>query len=487
MNSTNYNIHRTLQRSKPTSLKIFRKREGWFTIAIIALAIGVGTTVVFAIAPANGGSVGGSTTVVDNTAGDQLDPHVSGNIAAYTDQSNIDGVVIRYYDFLNPVSPNATIPGSSGHQDTLSDVNDTHIAFSRFNAVDGTRSCMVFDLATNSTIKIASASSVGATAVGGDTVAFVSSGDIMVGRISAPLAPLTNLSASAASDASPAVSPAGDVVVWASCISPGTNCSIMKATVEGGAWSAPSLVSSAPSTNPDIDGTNIVYYSNGDIIYRAVGGGAAVQLEIAGEQRNPSIAGGVIAFESSVDVSTAADLLVYQISTNTLFRLTDTPLINESLNDITVLPNGDVRLVWAADDDSAEAFVRNIYARTFTLPAVTPSHQVCLLYDPLVAKKTGTTYPIRLQLCDANGQNLSSPSIVLHAVSVTQSSTNAPGPLDDTGNANPDFDFRYDATLGGNGGYIFNLSLRGFSTGTYNLNFRAGTDPALHSARFAVK
>jgi len=36
-----------------------------------------------------------------------------------------------------------------------------------------------------------------------------------------------------------------------------------------------------------------------------------------------------------------------------------------------VLPNGDVRVVWAADDDSSEAFAHNIYARTFTLPAVT--------------------------------------------------------------------------------------------------------------------
>ena len=53
------------------------------------------------------------------------------------------------------------------------------------------------------------------------------------------------------------------------------------------------------------------------------------------------------------------------------------------------------------------------------------------------------------QLCDANGNNLSSPDIVLHAVSVTRTSNDAPGPLDDTGNANPDLDFRYDASLQG--------------------------------------
>ena len=93
------------------------------------------------------------------------------------------------------------------------------------------------------------------------------------------------------------------------------------------------------------------------------------------------------------------------------------------------------------------------------------------------------------QLCDTNRNNLSSPDIVLHATGVTRTSNDAPGPLDDTGNANPDLDFRYDASLQG---YVFNLSLKCqgaqcFSTGTYNLNFTAGQDTTLHSAPFAVK
>jgi len=54
--------------------------------------------------------------------------------------------------------------------------------------------------------------------------------------------------------------------------------------------------------------------------------------------------------------------------------------------------------------------------------------------------------------------------------------TSAPAPLDDSGNANPDFDFRYDPTLPG---YIYNLSLKGISTGSYNLNFMVSGDPVL--------
>ena len=72
---------------------------------------------------------------------------------------------------------------------------------------------------------------------------------------------------------------------------------------------------------------------------------------------------------------------------------------------------------------------------------------------------------------------------------MTRTGNAAPGPLDDTGNANPDSDFRYDAALQG---YVFNLSLKClagvcFSTGTYTLHFKAGSGETLYSAGFAVK
>lgn len=484
---------------KSTRQDSYRKRKLWWFGAAVGAFVAVAATVVFAVTPTNGGSVGGSTIVIDNTAGDQDWPHVSGDLAAYTDASDPAQAVIRYYDFLNPVSPNASIPTGLDDVDTLSDVNGSHIAFARFNAVTGAHALMVFDLSIGQTIQIGpSNSGAFVTALGGDTVAFVngSPGEIMVGRISDPNGPLVNVSASANNDVSPAVSPAGNVVTWASCTF--FDCSIMKSVLSGSVWSTATLVSSGPAGNPDIDGVNIVYDSprsgtvdGRDIFFQPLGGGAETQISLPGVQYNPGISEGVIAFESQESSAIPADILVYVIATNTIYQVTATPTVHESLNDITVLPNGDVRVIWAANDDSSGPNARNIYARTFTLPPVEPppfpGFQACLLYDPLVAKKSGSVYPIKLQLCDANGQNLSSPSIVVHAISVTQASTNAPGPLDDTGNANPDFDFRYDATLGGTGGYVFNLSLRGFPTGTYNLNFTVGSDPTVRSVGFAVK
>jgi len=59
--------------------------------------------------------------------------------------------------------------------------------------------------------------------------------------------------------------------------------------------------------------------------------------------------------------------------------------------------------------------------------------------------------------------------------------------VQDAGNANPDYDFRYDASLGDTGGYIFNLKTTGLATGSYVLKFQAGTDPAIYSAPFQVK
>lgn len=86
--------------------------------------------------------------------------------------------------------------------------------------------------------------------------------------------------------------------------------------------------------------------------------------------RNLSIGNGVIAFESRAVGKLTRDLFVYQVSTNTMFRVTNTPTTKEILSDVTVLDNGDLRVVWAADDDPFNG-QHNIYARTFSLPPIT--------------------------------------------------------------------------------------------------------------------
>jgi len=63
-------------------------------------------------------------------------------------------------------------------------------------------------------------------------------------------------------------------------------------------------------------------------------------------------------------------------------------------------------------------------------------------------------------------------------------SGNTSGPLDDSGNANPDANFRYDASLPG---YVFNLKTTGLAPGTWELRFRIAGDPTEHGAGFQIR
>lgn len=112
------------------------------------------------------------------------------------------------------------------------------------------------------------------------------------------------------------------------------------------------------------------------------------------------------------------------------------------------------------------------------------TYQICALYDETRAVRSGAAYPIKIQLCNASGGNLSSPDITVTALSTFHVSSNTTGEVMDTGNANPDGNFRYDADLAG---YIFNLSTTGLVSGTYQLNLKAGSDTQTHSVQFQVK
>ena len=112
---------------------------------------------------------------------------------------------------------------------------------------------------------------------------------------------------------------------------------------------------------------------------------------------------------------------------------------------------------------------------------------VSVLYDQTKAVKSGSTIPIKLQVVDALGHNVSSATFVVHAVSLIQISTSASEMINDAGSSNPDTNFRFDASVGVGGGYIFNLKTTGLSTGTYRLGFAVDADPSIHTVQFAVR
>lgn len=114
------------------------------------------------------------------------------------------------------------------------------------------------------------------------------------------------------------------------------------------------------------------------------------------------------------------------------------------------------------------------------------AYGICVLYDQTRSVNAGAIFPLKLYLCDGNGNDVSTPSIVVHATSVSNISGYA-GPVESPGNANPDNDFRYDSTQGPAGGYMFNLDTSGLGTGTYSVQFTAGADPTPHAVNFGVK
>ena len=143
-------------------------------------------------------------------------------------------------------------------------------------------------------------------------------------------------------------------------------------------------------------------------------------------------------------------------------------------------------------DEAGNAVANGSFSTPQTLGflAFDPAGQynVCLLYDSTKAFHAGATIPVKLQICNSNGSDLSSSNLTVHAIAVVQVSTDTSTQVQDSGNANPDNDFRFDASLGtGTGGYIFNLNTTGLATGTYKLNFNVSGDSFIYSALFRVK
>src|SRR5712691_11148520 len=190
-------------------------------IAAVAAAVATGTA--GAVTPANGGDAGGTTTTINNGPGDQTEPHVSGDLVAYTDKDFVAGSRIHYFDLGTGIDQ--VVPaGASGDSDNLSDVGDGRIVFSRTRAGDGKTAAMLFDVASGTLreldpVTAATPMSRFGVVIGGGTVAYdeleVGNGDIFAYDLATATA--TNLSQSFDLEGDPAVAPAGDVVVWERC------------------------------------------------------------------------------------------------------------------------------------------------------------------------------------------------------------------------------------------------------------------------------
>ncbi len=342
------------------------------TLIVAAIfVLGCGSAFAQTVVPVNGVTPALTSVTINAQPGDQYDPHVSGDWAAYTSDLSI-----RYYNFATNID--AQIPMGPSDRDLLSDISGSKIVFSR--VISGSSTIvMVFDAATPAVAPVALDPIPGAihigSAIGGGTVAYINfelqgNGEVIVhDLITSASVRLTN---DTAFDANPSVSPDGNVVTWEHCQVSTSNCDIWQAVKSGAVWNVSVAANTAnPEANPDSNGSLIVYDSvlptnDGEIFWRPVSGGAVTRLQLPGIEVNPSISGNLISFESRPILFSLSDIYVYDISTNLLYRITDTPLATEHLNDVTVLTDGRVRVVWTSDEDGFES--RNVKSATFTLP-----------------------------------------------------------------------------------------------------------------------
>ena len=326
--------------------------------------------------PVNGVAPTLVPVTVNAGAGDQYDPHVSGDWMAYTSDHTI-----RYYNFVTHVD--AQIPLGASSRDLLSDISGSKIVFSL--VITGIKTAvMVFDAATPAVAPVEINPSTTTTrigsAIGGNTVAYVDftlegHGELVIYDLltAASLRATTDV----ALDANPSVSPNGNVVTWEHCATSSSNCDIWQAVKTGASWNVSVLTGSVdPEANPDSNGNLGVYDSlrnaNLDVFWRSISGGSEFQLQMLSFEQNPSMAGNFVAFESRATLFDTTDIFVYNITTNLLYQITNTASLTEQLNDITVLPDGRIRVVWSSDEDGFDQ--RNIQSATFSLtpPDVTP-------------------------------------------------------------------------------------------------------------------
>lgn len=307
----------------------------------------------------------GTTQVIKATLGDQTNPHVACNIATYTEDDFAGNSIIKYFDF--GTNTEHTVPGN--HLDRLSDTDGQRIVFTQLEA-DGDH-VVLYDIASQTNTDVPSSWS-SAPAIGGNLVAFArgtfttpSTFEISLYEINTGTT--TQLTNDTLVDKNPSVSPDGNVVVWEKCQPNNTGCDVYSATRTGpGAFTTQLLTGAGEDRTPKTNGQMVVYVSDksgeNDIYFQRLGSSTEMHLSIPGDQRDVSISGNLIAFESGGPFN--YDIFVYDLSTARLYQVTNTPSDSETLTDLVAGCDGNNRIVYAKAGGFGDF---DVYGFTFQL------------------------------------------------------------------------------------------------------------------------
>ena len=320
-----------------------------------------------------------TTTLIHGGAGNQTDPHISGTLVSYSNITNVRQ--IRYHDLAT--GANNAIPNGD-HQDTISDVFGSTIVFRRVFSDVTTQAIMAFDTTTPTLPPVELDPTPGTrrtgSTIGGRTVAwreFAANSNSLSKVVAYDLdtGVATALSDDTVINHEPAVSPDGSLVAFTKCDTSALACDIYVSRRDAdGSWDS-AIQLTGPGGDDILSDTNgdvVTHASNRsgdfDIYWQDVDGGNLRQLPLAANQTNPNMSGSLISFENTEANTANADLFVWDLATETLYRLTDTPTVNEVLNDISLASDGRVRVVHVQDDGIGPGS-KDVYVTSFRLDA----------------------------------------------------------------------------------------------------------------------
>jgi hypothetical protein len=311
----------------------------------------------------------GTFQVVNNGPGDQIDPDLDCNLTAYVNQDGLGNSRIQ----LLTGNTGYAIPGNG--LDFQPDVSGNRIAFTE-DTPSGP-SVAVFDAMFQMRTDIPGMKR-SHPALGGDLVAYEDRSFFAGPNLSElgiyDLSTQTDirLTNDSSFDKNPSVSPTGNAVVWEKCQTDGLGCNVYSAIQTSPGVFITTALTNATGENryPDTNGQIAIYISDrsgeNDIYYQPLAGGAETRIAIPGDQRDLSISGNLIAFNSQAPGQSEYDIYVYDLSTATLYQATNTPVTEFSTR--LTFCNGVGRMVYVSPGSDWD-----VYAFTFQIPTSSPS------------------------------------------------------------------------------------------------------------------
>jgi TolB protein len=265
------------------------------------------------------------------SAADQLDPAISGNYVVYTDSRNSDNDV---YGYNLQTNQEFQITSGGGDQ-MLSAINGEWVAYTDFGR--GNADVVVYNVRTTQSVRVPD--SIGSNqrkpSISGHRVVYEDdrTGDWDIYLFDLATNTETRLTTDPAYQRNPVIS--GNIVAWEDYRNGHADIYMMNVETN-----EVRQITSSPGQETDhwVDGDIIVYFSNaasvGDVLYYRISTGETVSVTQASAafERNPTVSGDFIGFESYADGN--AHLWVHSISLGLTRQVTAAPG-NQYLHDLS--------------------------------------------------------------------------------------------------------------------------------------------------------